>query len=235
MPDFWYQERHKKTHPSASKILGFLKTIHNFESVVDLGCGVGTWLYSAKEIGAKKIQGFDASKIDPAHLMISSSEFQRFDLNIPFEATTKFDLGISLEVAEHINATSADTYLELLCTLSPFILFSAAIPGQGGTGHVNEQEPLYWIKKFSNQGFEVFDVIRPKIWNDTEILPWYKQNCFLFVKKDLVPTIKNEVENLEDWKGKYIVHPYFFEMKNEQLMSPIKLTKAFAKLLINKH
>jgi SAM-dependent methyltransferase len=234
MSNFWYHERHKKTHPSALKILSFIKSLYNYDSVVDLGCGVGTWLFTAKELGAKSVKGFDASQIDTSHLMISPEEFQRFDLNVPFNANTKYDLGISLEVAEHINAKSADAYIKLLTSLSSFILFSAAIPGQGGTGHINEQEPKYWIEKFAAQGFVLIDVLRPGIWDDSETLPWYKQNCLCFAHKDLYESLHEKVKNIENWKGRYLIHPYFFDMKREQLSSPVKLTKAFAKLLLRR-
>ncbi len=234
MAKFWYHERHKRTHPSASSILKLINSFYVFESVVDLGCGVGTWLFSAKELGVKTVQGFDGSDIDPNHLMIDTSEFRRFNLNGSFESKATYQLGISLEVAEHINPNSADEYIKLLTSLSPLILFSAAIPGQGGSGHINEQEPSYWIEKFNQQGFELFDIIRPQIWNRSEILPWYKQNCLLFIHKSLSPSLKLKLQNLENWNGVHLVHPDIFKMKVDDTRSPYKLLKTFAKIVLKK-
>jgi hypothetical protein len=64
------------------------------------------------------------------------------------------------------------------------VIFGAAIPGQGGTGHINEQWPEYWIDKFSDNGFDVFDIFRKEVRANDEVAPWYAQNCFLFIQKD---------------------------------------------------
>ena len=89
-----------------------------------------------------------------------------------------------LEVAEHLPEQSAKTLVESLCSLSDFILFSAAIPGQGGLHHLNEQWQEYWVVQFKEKGFAAFDCIRPKIWNNSKIQFWYKQNILLFAKRE---------------------------------------------------
>lgn len=233
MATFWYHERHLKSYPSAKLILSELKKIHNFESVADLGCGVGTWLFTAKELGAGTVKGLDGSSIAPEHMKISPSEFQNFDLNKPLTLNRKFDLAISLEVAEHINSEFIDNYFKLLTSLSSIVLFSGAIPGQGGHGHINEQEPNYWIQKFRENGFKLFDVVRPIIWDKEEVLPWYKQNCMLFIKEGELPEIQQRLKNFEDWKGRYIIHPHFFnkysfltKIKNNPLQFMIDLAKS---------
>jgi hypothetical protein len=85
------------------------------------------------------------------------------------------------------------------------ILFSAAIPGQGGSLHVNEQWPSYWIKLFSEHGYRCFDFIRPQIWTDRAIESWYRQNILFFSKRDirLEPSQQN-------WLGADIAHPEIF-------------------------
>ena len=60
-----------------------------------------------------------------------------------------------------------------------YVIFSAAIPGQGGTGHLNEQFPAYWSKLFNENGFAVNSDFRFGIWNDDRIENWYRQNLMI--------------------------------------------------------
>jgi hypothetical protein len=94
-----------------------------------------------------------------------------------------------LEVAEHLPIQSAGGFVAELTALAPFILFSAAIPGQGGTNHLNEQWPEYWATRFAGHGYRVLDCIRPRIWEDDRIDFWYRQNIFLFVDSDQLPRV----------------------------------------------
>ena len=231
MASFWYHERHKKSYPSAKFILGEIKRIHDFKSAADLGCGVGTWLFTAKEFGAVEVKGLDGSKIAPEHLKITANEFENFDLNNPLSLNYKYDLAISLEVAEHINGSSMDNYFNLLTSLSSFVLFSGAFPGQGGKGHINEQEPSYWIKQFNKRGFKLYDVIRPIIWEKDDLLLWYKQNCLIFVKENELPEVHATLSKLEDWKGRYIIHPDYFKKFSfiTKLRDPIQFAKSIFK------
>lgn len=60
-----------------------------------------------------------------------------------------------------------------------YIIFSAAIPGQGGTGHFNEQWPDYWAELFGENGFAVDSSFRFGIWDDDRIENWYRQNLMI--------------------------------------------------------
>jgi hypothetical protein len=113
-------------------------------------------------------------------LVIEPVNFCACDLSHPLSIGRRFDLAMSLEVAEHLPEASADHFVSQLVAHAPVVLFSAAIPGQGGTGHINEQWPSYWIKKFRNHGYRAFDFLRPLLWNDEEIAWWYRQNCMIF-------------------------------------------------------
>jgi hypothetical protein len=73
-----------------------------------------------------------------------------------------------------------------LTSLAPVVLFSAAIPFQGGLNHVNEQWPDYWAALFAAHGFRVADVLRWRIWNDAQVTWWYKQNILLFAHDDMI-------------------------------------------------
>jgi hypothetical protein len=97
----------------------------------------------------------------------------------------EFDLVLSLEVAEHLPEESAAGFSQSLARLGPIVLFSAAAPQQGGTGHLNEQWPSYWVRHFAQNGFTVVDCLRDRIWRDERIEWRYRQNLLLFVRNDL--------------------------------------------------
>jgi hypothetical protein len=101
-------------------------------------------------------------------------------LESDFSPHRDFDLVECLEVAEHLEETAADRFVESLTSHTGTVLFSAAVPGQGGTHHVTEQWPSYWIPKFGRAGFQPFDVIRPRIWKDRRVVVWYRQNILIF-------------------------------------------------------
>jgi SAM-dependent methyltransferase len=148
-------------------------------SVIDVGCGTGEWLEACKALGAREVLGLDGDYVDRQHLRIDALEFQPFDLSRPIEVARKFDLAICLEVAEHLRSTRASAFVRSLCRLSDTVLFSAATPGQGGTHHVNEQWPAYWVRLFGQNGFGVSDCIRPAIWENAGVAPWYRQNILV--------------------------------------------------------
>ena len=103
----------------------------------------------------------------------------------PFELERRFELALCLEVGEHLPERSAPALVESLAAAAPVVLFSAAVPGQGGTSHVNEQWPPYWERLFAEQGMRKYDVIRPLIWCDRSIESWYRQNIYIFSDSDL--------------------------------------------------
>lgn len=132
-------------------------------------------------------------------LMIPQECFTQYNLSQPnIKASIPeqhFDLTISSEVAEHIDPCDADTFMDNLTSFSDVILFSAAIPGQAGTHHVNLQWPSYWAEKFAARGYVPVDCIRPFIWSDESIRIDYRQNLMFFVKKnalDQYPALKRE-------------------------------------------
>jgi hypothetical protein len=129
------------------------------------------------------------------------------DLRQPFKLERQFDLTVCLEVAEHLPSKSAEGLVESLVALAPAVLFSAAIPKQGGTGHVNEQWPDYWRELFRRYGYERSDVIRKAIWNKPGVKFWYRQNIFLFAKEGLIeanPLLREAAAGEDDL---LLIHP----------------------------
>jgi SAM-dependent methyltransferase len=150
-------------------------------SFLDVGCGVGPWVAVAQQLGVPEVFGIDGDYVDKRLLCIPPSRFLSSDLTQPLDLHRRFDLVISMEVAEHIVPSSADIFIDNLTRHSDAVLFSAAIPGQGGTFHVNEQWPEYWQAKFAARGFQQFDVLRGAIWEDQDIPCCYRQNAYLYI------------------------------------------------------
>ncbi len=156
------------------------------ESGLDLGCGVGTWLSALVERGATDIVGLDGPWVPRALLEIAPSSFRATDFEAPPTLERRFDLAMSFEVAEHVSPDKADGFVRLLTDAADIVLLGAAIPGQGGVGHVNEQWPRYWAERFTKHGYRALDVVRPRIWGDAEIAYWYRQNIVLYVAEEAI-------------------------------------------------
>lgn len=148
-------------------------------SILDVGCGIGTWLAAALELGVSDVYGLDGIVIPHQQLLFNSSLFRQQDFTQPFELGRKFDALLCLEVAEHLDATYAATLIDSLTKHSDHIIFSAACPEQPGQHHVNCQWPSYWQKLFNECGYACVDNFRSRIWSEERIEPWYRQNMFL--------------------------------------------------------
>lgn len=185
MPSYktdFYQNRRSRTVSSARAVLTSVRQLFPFTSVVDLGCGTGTWLSAAGGLGATRLVGYEGDWVRRDMLDTSSIHLHNVDLSKPLRSDTeRFDLAMCLEVAEHLPPERADGVIEELCTMSDTVLFGAAVPGQRGVGHINEQWQDYWQEKFAIRGYAANDV-RPRFWNDATVLPHYAQNIFVFTR-----------------------------------------------------
>lgn len=151
------------------------------KSIVDFGCAQGGWLNSWLLHGVSEIQGVDGAYVDQDSLLIDPSKFLAADLSQPIELHRTFDIAQCIEVAEHIPEMAAKTLVTNLTRHSFVVLFSAAPPGQGGHGHINEQPYEYWRDLFSEEGYDLFDWVRPQISGRKDVQPWYRYNFFLFI------------------------------------------------------
>jgi hypothetical protein len=92
------------------------------------------------------------------------------------------------------------------------VLFGAAIPGQGGVSHVNEQWPSWWRAKFAARGYEAFDVFRSRAWTTPGVAWWYRQNTFLYVKQEATRPDRAALRGLEGAPVD-LVHPALYDAK----------------------
>ena len=179
-PADFYQNRRLHTAHAARRLLAALPEGLPRASIADIGCGTGTWLAAALASGFATALGVEGAWVTPAMLDDPRITLIAHDLEQPY-AGPRVDLALSLEVAEHLAPARAEGFVADLVALAPAILFSAAIPGQGGVGHINEQWQSWWAGRFAAHGYVAHDVIRPAIWADDAIPAWYRQNAVLYL------------------------------------------------------
>lgn len=179
----FHADRDERTRGAARLVLSQLNDWIAPESACDVGCGVGTWLAVGQEVGINDIQGFEGPWAKTANLVLENDQVSFQNLEEKVTSERKFDLVISLEVAEHLGEARAKSFVGDLCALGDCVLFSAAIPFQGGTGHINEQWQSYWAGHFAEHGYVAFDPLRPMIWQDQDIAFWYRQNMLVYARE----------------------------------------------------
>ncbi len=195
---------------SGEIVLGALLQRYAARSVLDVGCGVGTWLKAASHHGVTTLRGFDGPWVDDSQLLIEPTCFTR----INFESAQwpdfgSVDLAMSLEVAEHLSATQGRLLVERLCKSAPVVLFSAAIPQQGGEGHQNEQWQSWWAKVFAEQGYKPTLFLRRATWSNPDVNFWYRQNMVLYVDPARVPALLDS----DDAEPMDVIHPDLYQIR----------------------
>lgn len=224
--DAFYTEQEGGSFSSATRILPFINQLLNPKSVLDVGCGVGHWLKIWKEVlGVQEIQGIEGEYLKDEALSIPNEHLLKTDLKNEINLNRKFDLVMSMEVAEHIPENNADIFVKTLTNHGNVVLFSAAIKGQLGTYHINEQMPEYWAEKFMKRGYVAVDIVRPEFWNDTSIAYWYRQNTILYVRENVLEQFSKLHEVAKNTDPLYLtrIHPekYFaYVAEHKQLQSP---------------
>jgi SAM-dependent methyltransferase len=167
---------------SAAIVAPLVLEHYSASSLVDVGCGRGAWLAEWARAGVKDYVGVDGNYVDRDKLLFPVDRFVSRDLARFFDLTRKFDLAVSLEVGEHIIPEASETFVDNICRHSDAILFSAAVPGQGGTMHINERDYDFWRTHFVARGYRLFDFVRKAVCNCREVEPWYRYNCMFFAR-----------------------------------------------------
>jgi SAM-dependent methyltransferase len=164
---------------AASIVSGFAPKV-----VFDVGCGTGALLAALARQGCT-VFGVEYSKAALAYCHGLGLDVTRFDIeNDPYDDSRRFDVAVSIEVAEHLPDPSADRYVDLLARADRAVVFTAATPGQGGNDHVNEQPPEYWVAKFRVRGFHLDEGLT-NAWRDRWsrsgcVREWYYRNLMVF-------------------------------------------------------
>lgn len=214
---------------SASIILPLLIDVFQPRSLIDIGCGQGTWSKTAMDLGIEDQVGVDGAWAQPV-LQIPRETFRPCDLAAPFDLGRHFDLAISMEVGEHISPAQADVFVGNIVRHSDAVVFSAAAPYQGGVHHVNEQWPAYWAQKFAERDYRCFDFLRWRVWDDRRIATWYRQNLLVFANRRNAALIHGlEVQAAETPPAAIaVIHPDMWvnmmnskSLRLQRLMAPL--------------
>lgn len=170
---------------SARVVAAVLLELLTPRSVVDVGCGTGAWLKAfAERVKGLEVTGIDGDYVDRSKLLFDQDRFVAADLTRLVRIDGRYDLALCLEVAEHLPPRYGRGLVAALTGSAPLVLFSAAIPGQPGTRHVNLQWPFYWRALFAERGFVRLDPVRRRVWQDERVEWWYQQNIFLFANQE---------------------------------------------------
>ena len=163
---------------SADRIVPVVVDVIAPRSVIDVGCGTGEWLAAFRAAGIEDVLGLDGDYADRAQLHIPASAFEAVDLSQPLRIARRFDLAISLEVAEHLPPERGESFVADLAALAPVVLFSAAVPDQGGIDHIAERWQDEWAVLFARHGLRPLDVVRPVVWDDENVENWTPRTPF---------------------------------------------------------
>lgn len=214
----FFDEMEKSNLASARAVIPFVMDFTSPKSVIDIGCGRGLWLKAFQEAGIDRVEGFDGEYVDREHLAIPKERFHAVNLELPLTVNAAFDLAVCLEVAEHLPAACANILIDNLTSVAPIVLFSAAIPLQGGSHHVNEQWPAYWEAKFKVKGYVPVDAIRRRVWDDKRVSFFYAQNILIYIKESELSKYPKLQKEIETGHGHALplVHPFIFTYYSER-------------------
>lgn len=204
----FYTAQDRGALESARIVLPIVLDLVRPRSVIDVGCGGGAWTRVLKD-HVPEVVSVDGDWV-PEALRLPGFEVR--DLEVSLDLDRKFDLVVCAEVAEHLSPTRAESFVEDLVRLGRNVLFSAAIPNQGGVDHRNERWQSYWASLFAQHGLYPHDVVRPKVWSDEGVETWYRQNMLLYTDEpshvemlDLVhPSLLTWVADWQPWKPKAV-------------------------------
>jgi SAM-dependent methyltransferase len=172
---------------SAPQIVDSIVLSFKPKTVVDVGCGTGALLEALRDRGCD-VFGLEYSEVGLEYCRNKRKlPVEKFDLEKDrLGGDRTFDVAVSLEVAEHLPEIAADKFVDILTSLAPQVVFTAAHPGQGGADHVNEQPASYWIAKFNQRGYQYvaeLSTLWRKGWEASgEVASWYYENLMLFQK-----------------------------------------------------
>ena len=203
---------------SAEVVLPLVLDFLPVRSAVDVGCGTGIWASTLSSLGVSDVLGVDGAYVPADQRKLPHHQFSEVDIASSFVLDRKFDLAMCLEVAEHLPAGRSNGFVADLARCAPAVLFSAATPGQGGTHHVNEQWPDYWVERFEALGWSCWDVLRPRLRYDERVAWIYRQNVLLALSPghrlvaDLDPAFRMHVPAGDDVRFEYVAR-YLLERK----------------------
>jgi hypothetical protein len=223
VPEFGERSAQKRAGEAASAAAALpliLDVVPDVRSLVHVGFGDGAWLAEAQRLGVPEVHGIDGPWATLDGLLVAPERVTIVDTREPFDGGGRtHDLAICVEYAEHLPAARAASFVADLTKLAPVIAFSAAIPGQGGVGHINEQWPSYWDAHFRAVGYRMVDAVRRRLWTATGGPAYLAQNLLIAIDERRLADYPRlaDVASREDGGALSLVHPETYDAKRRQL------------------
>jgi SAM-dependent methyltransferase len=168
-------------------VAALLAVFEEAQSFADVGAGSGVFAAELIRRGKQAI-AFERSTAGRVFARLQGVEARRFDLSADQPRIGEWEVAYCLEVAEHLPAPFGPALVATLVAAAPVVVFSAAAPGQGGLGHINEQPPEYWIAAFEAGGggydSEATFKLRARLAEYGVAAPWYRDNPLVFRRVD---------------------------------------------------
>jgi len=183
---YFYEDANDLKTRSSRQFAEIITSFYDFQNVFDMGCGCALYLHEFHRLG-KDVLGCDAS-LDAVKLAPKDFTVFHCDLTKPISINRKFDLILCIEVAEHIHRKFSSQLIDNCTNCGDKVIFSAAPPGQGGVGHINEQPQEFWIKLFEANGFfyeKGLSIEICRIMKEHDVVEWIANNLMLFQKRCL--------------------------------------------------
>ncbi len=163
--------------PFAKRLAAWIADTLQPRTALDIGCGPGIY------VDAMRDHGIEATGIDTDDRVADKPHLRQQSL---FEINESAEVVICLEVAEHIAEDHADDVAASVAdAVAPggILIWSAAQPGQGGTGHINCQPKDYWAERLTAGGLQRDEEIEQHL-KDYAIsgyhMGWFVNNCMVF-------------------------------------------------------
>jgi SAM-dependent methyltransferase len=167
---------------SADTIAASIQRELHPQSVIDVGCGTGALMLALARLGIRCF-GFDQAEAALEHCRGRGLNVARLEIVRDPLPTERADVAVSTEVAEHLPESASDRFVELLTTLAPTVVMTAALPGTGGKDHTNEQPSEYWITRFAGRGFAHDRALSNRLreeWRAAGVDPVYFKSLLVF-------------------------------------------------------
>ncbi|MDP9347345.1 MAG: class I SAM-dependent methyltransferase [Actinomycetota bacterium] len=163
-----------------------IATFPRCRSIIDVGAGSGALAAEFKRRG-ERVWAYERSRGGRVISRMQGVPSKRFDLRreTPLRLSAPADVACCFEVAEHLPEHLGERLVDVLASVAPVVIFSAASPGQGGLGHVNERNPGYWIERFGRAGARHDPAasmrIRETFAQAGGQAPWFQTNIHVFL------------------------------------------------------
>ena len=210
----YHDEKAWRSEHAAEVILPIVFSVVDVDSVVDVGCGYGSWLAAARALGVTDLTGIEgpwAAAWRDRGVLATEFDLVLVDLEAPLRLPRSYDLVICIEVAEHLTPGRGASFVADLCAAGESVLLGAAIPGQRGPNHVHERWMSEWAADFAAHGYQPVDCIRPQVWGDPSLWAHHRQNPVLFVAESRREAARARADALPEpgLSALDVVHPDF--------------------------